>query len=116
MILMHVKMKNSEDILAYVERSKSDNRILIITSPISINLDPDRGFYANHWLIFSEDNYVSVPSNEVMFINKASESAIDYYKQFFKKKPEEYSTDSYDEDDLEDMFKSMIESKDAIKH
>jgi hypothetical protein len=117
MQLMHIKLRNHEDLLTFVERSKHDNRILVLTQPISVHLDPDRGFYAKHWLVFSENNYVNLPSDSVLFINKASKSAEDYYEEFFKKTKKNAAEESYEEEeDLEEMFTSMLESKTSTKH
>ena len=116
MQLMHVKLRNHEDVLTYIERSENDSKLLVFTHPIAVFLDPDRGFYAKHWLVFSENNFVKLPQNEVLFINKASDYAKNYYEEFFRRNNSSRLEDEYDEDDLEEMYNSMIESKDAIKH
>jgi hypothetical protein len=117
MQLMHVKLKNHEDVLAYVE--ECDDETIVLVHPVTIQLDPDKGVYAKHWLVFSENNSVKIPNSEVLFVNKANDSAKKYYEAFTDQRKDSYINEDYeeyDEHELEEMYNSMIESKDAIKH
>lgn len=115
MELMHIKLKNGEDLIGHVEHM--DN-IYRITSPISIHLDPRDGFFARSWLIFSKDNSILLSKDDIFFCNLASDKAINYYEQFMHQYSEVKSSQIEEEylKDMEEMFNSLIESKNSIKH
>jgi len=115
MQLMHVKLSNHEDVLTYIEISEKDDKVFVFTSPVSVHIDPDRGIYARNWLVFSENNYVNIDANAILFISKANDYAVKYHNEFIKKMTKK-NDNSYDEDDLEEMFTSMLESKESTKH
>lgn len=119
MQLIHVKMKNGEDLLAYLG-VQTQNSIELIT-PISIAIDPHVGIFAQSWLLFSELNSVTIPSNEYMFFSAASRKAIDYYDEFMHKFNDNQLQKQVEEDtdfnsELEEVFTAMMESRSTTKH
>ena len=110
MSLMYIKLRNGEDIIANVETLNNAYRV---TSPISIEVDPNTGYFMKNWLHLSADNVVSIPKDEVFVCSAASEKAIHYYEEFI------YSLNSESnetETDYEDMLVSLLESRASIKH
>lgn len=113
MELMHVKLRNGEDLLGKVEKLNNGIRI---SAPISIEVDPQEGFFAKSWLMFSEDNHVMINRDDFYFCNVASQKAINYYEEFIYQiaTPEDKQDDYVS--DAEDMLLSIFESKHSTKH
>lgn len=119
MRLIHVKMKNGEDLLGYLGHH-TNNTIQLIT-PISIGIDPTYGIFAKNWLMFSEVNSATIQSADYMFFGNASSKAIEYYEEFMHKLNEKEQQKQLEEDseftsELETVFSAMMESKSSIKH
>jgi hypothetical protein len=114
MELVHIKMRNGEDLLGYLA-SKDDLNIEVIT-PISIIIDPSLGMFAKSWLMFSEVNAVKISKNDYICFNLANKKAIDYYEEFLhsmneKEQRSKLSEDSEFTNELEDVFNALAESR-----
>lgn len=119
MQLIHVKMKNGEDLLGYLGENAKDAIELI--TPISISIDPTYGLFAKSWLLFSELNMVTIRSTDYMFFSAASRKATEYYEEFMYNINEKELQKQLDEDteftsELEDVFTAMMEARSSIKH
>ena len=122
MNLMHVKLQNTEELLAFVTEGRTPATIML-NSPVAVELDPYSGFFCKSWLLLSEGNQVEIQKSTVLFVNVASQKAVGYYNQFMDKiagngtKQTDLFDDTSDVDkDLEDMFNAMMESKSSAKH
>lgn len=114
MELVHIKMRNGEDLLGYLS-SKDDATIEVIT-PVSIAIDPSLGMFARSWLMFSEGNTVRISKTDYIFFNIANKKAIDYYEEFLHSMNEReerirLSEDSEFTNELEDIFTALAESR-----
>ncbi len=119
MQLIHVKMKNGEDLLGYLGGQTSESIELI--TPISIVIDPHVGLFAKSWLLFSELNSVNIFNSDYMFFSAASRKAIDYYDEFMHKINDSQMQKQVEEDtdfntELEEVFTAMMESRSTTKH
>jgi len=117
MELKHIKLRTGEDLVGPAEFIK-DNlgyKALRVTTPVSIHMDPNLGFYAKSWLLLSQENNVILHLDDVMFCKTASDTAEEYYNEFVHKYSSESET-SFDSDELEELFQSLMESKTSIKH
>jgi len=116
MQLIHIKMKNGEDLLGYLV-SSTDHHIEINT-PIAVDIEPSLGFFAKSWLMLSEDNSVRLSKEDYMFWSKANKRATEYYDEFMHRladKPDDRTESEYT-NDLEEVFSALMESKASIKH
>jgi hypothetical protein len=73
MKLIHIKMKNGEDLLGYLV-SSTDHHIEINT-PIAVDIEPALGFFAKSWLMLSENNSVRLSKEDYMFWSNANKKA-----------------------------------------
>lgn len=116
MNLLHIKLKNGEDLLAQEERSDED--IITIVAPISVMFTESKGVMGKGWCFLSATNVVQIKKSDIYFAYPASERGYEFYEDFmrgiFQKEEEFESEDTISE--LEDIFLSMIESKKSIKH
>lgn len=112
MELLHIKMKNGEDILAQKDNSSKFDNELYIVAPVSIHIDPVQGFFAKSWLLLSEGNAVKIDKNDTLFCHNASEKARTYYEEFlYRISEEEPSKDEEYASELEEVFQAMMEAK-----
>lgn len=119
MKLIHVKMKNGEDLLGYLANQSNDK--FEIVTPISVVIDPTYGMFAKSWLMLSELNSVWITSDSVLFYSQASKKATEYYDEFMHRVSEKDQRQSIEDDteftsELEEIFGAMMESKGSIKH
>jgi hypothetical protein len=117
-VLHHVKLKNGEDLLAYVKRN-SDNFELY--SPISVHIDPTLGLFAKSWLLLTEGNMVVISLDFVVFAAPASAKAVEYYDEFMHRMHEKSQINQMEDDseftaEMEEMFAAMTESRTATKN
>jgi len=116
MALVHVKLNNGEDILAH-GKILEDGKKVKLRDPIVLHFDPETGVYARHWMIFSKENSVTLPSNQFIFIANASEGAIEYYNSFNTKSIEKQRNELTESDEeLEEIYNSILESQISTKH
>lgn len=114
MELHHIKFKNGEDLLGYV--NEIDTHHVEISSPIIVIVDPHLGLFAKSWLLLSDSNSAVISRSHLMLMNKASATASEYYTEFMHRMHEREDTKQLVEDldmnqELEDMFSAMIESR-----
>lgn len=115
MQLIHVKMRNGEDLIGYLG-DQIDNSIELIT-PISVSIDPQFGMFAKSWLMFSDINSVMLTSSDYLFFAKASTKAVEYYEEFmFRLGNQESNLDTNFTNELEDIFSAIMESRNSKKH
>lgn len=118
MQLIHVKLNNGDDIVAYGKVS-DDKKSVTLKDPVQIVIDPEHGFFAKNWLMLSSNDVARVPSNKIMTIGKASVTAIKYYEEFLRRissKSDDIFTNDESIEELEEIFNSLLESKSSIKH
>lgn len=117
MKLVHVKMKNGEDVVGYAVLIES--AFITLKDPISITIDPHVGMFAKSWLMFSDVDTVMIRNNDIMFCYSASDKAITYYNEFMNRLHMSNSnTDNVSDsiDELESLFNELLESKSSTKH
>lgn len=119
MQLIHVKMKNGEDLIGYL--GENNKGVIELITPISIGIDPAYGIFAKSWLLFSELNSVTIQLADYMFFSAASRKATECYEEFMHKFNEKEQQKQLEEDseftsELEDVFTAMMESRSSIKH
>ena len=110
MNLMHVKLRTGEDILCYIEDLSGKYKMM---APVQINIHPINGIFVRNWLLYSEDNFVFMDKADTYFCNVASEKAKVYYEEYLYQHEEESNEEL---SDLEELFMTMMESKEFIKH
>jgi hypothetical protein len=110
MNLMHVKLRTGEDILCQVEDLSGKYKVI---APVQININPVNGIFVRDWLLYSEDNFVFIDKADIYFCNVASEKAMMYYEEYLYQQVEEPDEEL---SDLEELFMTMMESKEFIKH
>lgn len=120
MQLLHIKLKNGEDILAQREDSQLDENGVTISAPVSIHIDPMHGFFAKSWMILSDAQVFIVPNEEILFCSNASEKGISYYEEFVLKISRDHSDFPSIEDDnidsLQELFETLLEAKSSKLH
>ena len=119
MELVHIKMRNGEDLLGYLT-SQTEKDIEIMT-PISIMIDPQFGMFAKSWLIFSELNSARISTTDYMFFSAASRKATEYYEEFMHRLSEREQVKTIEEDtefnsELEEVFSALMQSRESTKH
>lgn len=115
MILAHIKLKNSEDVIAFIVEEFND--CVKIKAPVKFDIDPVNGLFAKEWMMHCDINEVVLSKADIFFIHKASEDTIDFYTQFTNRngKLTEEDVDS-DYSDLENLYNALLESKGSTKH
>ncbi len=116
--LLHIKMANGDDILAFTRDLGSHTEVY---APIVVQVDPHLGLFAKSWLLLSESNSVAIRKEHVIFACKASKRAVEYYEEFMHRIHERAEIKKMEEDteftsELEDIFTALAESKTATKN
>jgi len=123
---VNFKLRTGEDIVA-VKTYETDD-FIIIQNPIEITVDPRFGYFAKSWMMLSDENEMKLHKCDAHWVTKPSEKAIRHYNEFcneIKNSPHEEESDDngieWDtveemNNDIEDMFASMIDSKSSTKH
>ena len=116
-----IKMKNGSDLVGVLNYEGEE--FIRIESPIEIKIDPIHGYYAKSWLLLTVGNVAAIPRTEILFLDQANEKAIGYYEEFSYRIRGEYTeevsnsfSDISEEDDLQTMFETLLESKNSTKH
>jgi hypothetical protein len=112
-----VKTKSGIDIVGVL--MQDDGEFVIIDNPLEIEVDPREGMYAKSFLLLSEQNSVLIKREDIFFVQIANSKAIEYYEQFRARLEASSDNESFDEeyeDDLEEMFNTLIESRSSTKH
>ena len=120
MELVHVKMKNGEDIVGIaIERpttTYNEQPYIAVKDPISIVIDPHIGMFAKSWLLFSESDTTRIKSSDILFCYAASDKAVSYCNEFMNRLAQSSKEQSDSIDELESIFNEMMESKLSTKH
>lgn len=118
MNLLHIKLKNGQDLLAQEERSTDTT--VTIAAPVVISIDPSYGIMGTNWCHLSSISVVELKKEDILFCYPASERGYKYYDEFAHKFIEEDKSDDQllDESisELEELFTTMLESKNSTKH
>jgi hypothetical protein len=117
-VLHHVKLKNGEDLLSFVNHKENQ---IELYAPISVQADPHHGLFAKSWLLLADDNSVMISKDFVIFACKASSKAVNYYEEFMHRIHERSQIKQMEEDseftsELEELFAALVESKTATKN
>ena len=129
MKLVHVKLKNGQDLIG---EDLSQGVVCRLGNPIQLmNMHPSGSFYAQSWLLFSDENSATIDENEILFRSAGNERAADLYNSFFEEINEQNLIAQEEiedqrilddirkietQDDAEDRLLAYFEYKEAIKH
>ena len=70
MELYHIKFKNGEDLLGYIDDIATN--LIEIKSPITVSIDPHLGLFAKSWLLFADTNSAVIDKSNIILLSKAS--------------------------------------------
>ena len=94
MKLIHIKLKNGSDLLGQdLGKGDSCNNIL---NPVEVKLHPNEGFYAQSYLLFSEENSMTLEDADILIKSDANKRAKDIYESFFEDVKERQFIDDLD--------------------
>lgn len=110
-MLYHIKLVIGPDYLAYV--LEETETTITLQAPVEILYDPACGIYGKSILALSETSTMILPKSMILFVNKASAKAHEYYEAFVHSAQER---DQDLDDQLESKFNAILEAKTAIKH
>ena len=113
MELIHIKLKNGQDLIG-VDLGNTIG-CCNIENPVQVKIHPTQGFYAQSWLLFSEEKSVVINDDDILVKGKANQRAVDCYTSFF----EERFLDDLEgepESEIEEHLMALIDSKSAVKH
>lgn len=117
---VNVKTKSGIDIVGVLLQDDGD--YVIIENPLEIDIDPNEGMFAKSFLLLSEQNSVLLKREDIFYVQIANAKAIEYYESFRSRirSMSEDSQETMNEDeyasDLEELFQSILESRNSIKH
>ena len=117
MDLIHIKLKNGQDILGLDLGSCVG--CVNIQNPVQVKIHPTQGFYAQSFLLFSEEDTIIIDDGDILIRSKANQRGIDCYNSFFEEVQERKyldDIDNEDEQEMEDRLMALIDSKNAVKH
>lgn len=121
MTLMAIKLKNGDDLLAYI--NADDGKSTTISDPMLVKIEPNHGFWVRDWLYLSEVKTATLKGEEIQLIHKASERSNEIYQEYImsirdrETNSDRYrQSDDYDTSEFEEIFETLLESKTSIKH
>lgn len=114
MNLIHIKLKNGDDLLAQV--FDETEKTICIAAPICIKIDPTYGIMGTGWCHLSDTTSVVLNKKEFLFYNPASERGYKYYEEFAHKFIKDDEEEEAELSDLEEMFNDLLESRASTKH
>lgn len=117
MDIIHIKLKSGIDLLGLDLGSSVG--YCNVDNPVQVKIHPTRGFYAQSWLLFSEEDSVLISESDIYVRSKANQRGVDCYNSFFEEVQERKFLDDLedrDDEDIEDKIQALIDSKDAVKH
>jgi hypothetical protein len=79
-MIAHIKLKSGEDLVGEI-LDESDFWVQL-KDPISVGVDPYKGFYAKGWLFLSERKLITLDKCDTYFVNIASNDAVSYYARY----------------------------------
>ena len=116
--IIHIKLKNGIDLLG--EDLGGCIGCVNVENPVQVKIHPTQGFYAQSWLLFSEDKSVIIDDSDILVLSKANQRGIECYTSFFEEVQERKFLDELgsnaDEEEVEESLRAYIDSKDAVKH
>jgi hypothetical protein len=114
--IVNVKLKNGADLVGIL--TKHEDKFVVMENPVEIHADPNHGFFAKSWLLFSEESLVTLDRSDIFYVQVANEKAIGYYEDFLDKvsSDKKIVTDDDFTSELEEVFTAMLESRATIKH
>ncbi len=110
-MIAHVKLKNSEDLVAHVVDESSE--WIDLEAPVCFAIDPHHGLFAKEWLMHASLNTVRIFKSDIFIVSQANREAIKFYNQFKNRHTKKITAS---DSDLEGMFVAMLEAKGSIKH
>lgn len=116
---INIKLVSGDDIIGVLDYDDDD--MVAVMNPIQIEIDPREGMFAKSYLMLSEENTCVFYRSDIVHLARANKKACEYYEEFIAKLGklgEEYEDEeeSSFNDELEDMFTTMLESKVSTKH
>lgn len=130
--LKYIKLKNKEELFAYIEEDDSRRRGVKLIAPLVLFFDPTVGLVAKYWITFSDDRDAYVNDDDILVIAKANQKSVDYYEEFMRRMEESINESSYEsatqtntvgvdlddmtEDELEDFLSSAFDVKSTKLH
>jgi hypothetical protein len=117
MELIYIKLKNGHDIIG-VEGAESVG-CCNVENPVQLKIHPTEGFYAQSWLLFSEEKSVKIMDDDIFVKSKANKRATECYNSFYEDMEERGFLDELadsDADEAEEHLMAYIDSKEATKH
>ena len=117
MELIHIRLKNGQDILGIDLGSCVG--CANIENPVQVKIHPTQGFYAQSLLLFSEENSIIIDDGDILIKSKANQRGIDCYNSFFEEVQERKFLDDLDnasDEEAEEALMALIDAKEAVKH
>jgi len=117
MKLIHIKTKSGIDIIGQDLGKGLD--CMNVLDPIELRTHPTEGFYAQSYLLFSEEDSLSIDNMDIMIISKANSRAKEIYESFFQDIKERQFIDDLDNvsnEEAEETLMALINAKEATKH
>lgn len=87
MELFHIKMKNGQDLVGSVDFI--DEGSILLSNVMEFVATPNLGMYTKKWLHLSKDNETRLHTRDVLFVNPASDDAVDMYVEVLERKIQE---------------------------
>jgi hypothetical protein len=85
-------------------------------------MHPHHGYFAKSWMMLSDENEMKLSKLDIHWCTRANSKAVHYYEEFMNElnKPTEDEIDWETVDDMnndiEEMFSMMVDSKTSTKH
>jgi len=117
MELIYVKLKNGQDIIGI--QGAETIGCCNVENPVQLKIHPTEGFYAQSWLLFSEEKSVQIKDDDIFIKSKANRRATECYNSFYEDMEERgvlESLERSDADEAEEQLMAYIESKEATQH
>lgn len=99
--LVYLKFRNGEDVLAEMLPC-DDQDYMIVQNPICIMYDAEYGVWSKRWAVLADNEIVVVKMGDVLTTSYPSDLAVEYYKEFGRKKSSA--------EQLEELFEEKSES------
>ena len=117
MELIHIRLKNGQDILGIDLGSCVG--CANIQNPVQVKIHPTQGFYAQSLLLFSEETSIIIDDSDILIKSKANQRGIDCYNSFFEEVQERKFIDDLEDvsdEEAEEALMALIDAKEAVKH
>ena len=117
MELIHIRLKNGQDILG-VDLGSCVG-CANIQNPVQVKIHPTQGFYAQSLLLFSEETSIIIDDSDILIKSKANQRGIDCYNSFFEEVQERKFIDDLEDvsdEEAEEALMALIDAKEAVKH